>query len=164
MHWFEKMGVLYKYFLDSVQKVLLLMHKLTNLVDIVYQRMVNVCFICGNELETRGSAIPSFHINAFILKATLKAEWTEKDTLATNTDNNVHKDVHKDVHKEISERQSLIISMIQDNPALGRIEMSTKLGVNEKTIRRDLDDLKEKGIIVRIGGRKEGHWEINKNK
>ena len=115
-------------------------------------------------LETRGSAIPSFHINAFILKATLKAEWTENDTLATNTDNNVHKDAHKDVHKEISERQSLIISMIQDNPALGRIEMSTKLGVNEKTIRRDLDDLKEKGIIVRIGGRKEGHWEINKNK
>ena len=80
MLWFEKMGVLYKYFLDSVQKVLLLMHKLTNLVDIVYQRMVNVCFICGNELEKRGSAIPSFHINAFILKATLKAEWTEKDT------------------------------------------------------------------------------------
>ena len=108
MHWFEKMGVLYKYFLDSVQKVLLLMHKLTNLVDIVYQRMVNVCFICGNELETRGSAIPSFHINAFILKATLKAEWTEKDTLASNTDNNVHKDLHKDVHKEISERQSRI--------------------------------------------------------
>ena len=80
MHWFEKMGVLYKYFLDSVQKVLLLMHKLTNLVDIVYERMVNVCFICV--LETRGSAIPSFHINAFILKATLKAEWTEKYTLA----------------------------------------------------------------------------------
>ena len=98
------------------------------------------------------------------VKATLKAEWTENDTLATNTDNNVHKDahkdVHKDVHKEISERQSLIISMIQDNPDIGRIEMSTKLGVNEKTIRRDIDDLKEKGIIVRIGGRKEGHWEI----
>ena len=111
--------------------------------------------IC-NELETRGSAIPSFHINAFILKATLKAEWTEKDTLARNTDNNVH----KDVHKEITERQALIISMIQDNPNIGRIEMSTKLGVNEKTIRRDLEDLKEKRIIVRIGGRKEGHWEI----
>lgn len=79
------------------------------------------------------------------------------DTSATNTDNNVH----KDVHKEISERQSIIISMIQDNPDIGRIEMSTKLGVNEKTIRRDLDDLKEKGIVVRVGGRKEGHWEIS---
>ena len=61
---------------------------------------------------------------------------------------------------EITERQALIISMIQDNPNIGRIEMSTKLGVNEKTIRRDLEDLKEKRIIVRIGGRKDGHWEI----
>lgn len=32
--------------------------------------------IC-NELETRGSAIPSFHINAFILKATLIGDITE---------------------------------------------------------------------------------------
>lgn len=31
--------------------------------------------IC-NELETEGCAIPSFHIDAFILKATLMAEWT----------------------------------------------------------------------------------------
>ena len=31
--------------------------------------------IC-NELETKGCAIPSFHIDAFILKATLMAEWT----------------------------------------------------------------------------------------
>ena len=37
---------IYKYFLDYVQKVLLLMYKLTNLVDIVHQRMVYVCFIC----------------------------------------------------------------------------------------------------------------------
>ena len=27
------------------------------------------------ELETKGSAIPSFHIYVFILKATLMAEW-----------------------------------------------------------------------------------------
>lgn len=33
--------------------------------------------IC-NELETRGAAIPSFRLDAFILKATLKAEWTSE--------------------------------------------------------------------------------------
>lgn len=38
--------------------------------------------------------------------------------------------------------------------------MSTRLGVNEKTVRRDIDDLKAKGLIIRVGGRKEGHWEI----
>ena len=31
--------------------------------------------ICS-ELETKGCAIPSFHVDAFILKATLMAEWT----------------------------------------------------------------------------------------
>ena len=33
--------------------------------------------IC-NELETTGCVIPSFHIDAFILKATLMAEWTSE--------------------------------------------------------------------------------------
>ena len=33
--------------------------------------------ICS-ELETKGCAIPSFHVDAFILKATLMAEWTSE--------------------------------------------------------------------------------------
>ena len=36
--------------------------------------------IC-NELGTKGCAIPSFHIDAFILKATLIAEWTKEKEL-----------------------------------------------------------------------------------
>ena len=41
--------------------------------------------ICS-ELETKGCAIPSFQADAFILKATLTAEWTsEKDFGQTNT-------------------------------------------------------------------------------
>lgn len=43
---------------------------------------------------------------------------------------------------------------------MSRMEMSTKAGVNEKTIRRDLADLQDKGFIVRVGGRKDGHWQI----
>lgn len=46
---------------------------------------------------------------------------------------------------------------------MNRTEMSTKTGVNEKTIRRDLADLQNRGLIVRVGGRKNGHWEIKNN-
>ena len=45
--------------------------------------------ICS-ELETKGCAIPSFHADAFILKATLMAEWTtekEFDRPSTDQDN-----------------------------------------------------------------------------
>lgn len=74
--------------------------------------------------------------------------------------NNVHKDVHKDVHKELTERQLVIIKMIQNDTHIGRIEISTKIGVSEKTVRRDLEILQRMGMLVRIGGRKNGHWEI----
>ena len=41
--------------------------------------------ICS-ELEMKGCAIPSFHADAFILKATLMAEWTtEKEFYRPNT-------------------------------------------------------------------------------
>ncbi len=78
-------------------------------------------------------------------------------------DKNVHKDVHKDVHKELSERQVFMLNLIKENPKMNRTEMSTKTGVNEKTIRRDLADLQNRGLIVRVGGRKNGHWEIKNN-
>lgn len=48
--------------------------------------LLRVPFDFCNELETKGCAIPSFHIDAFILKATLMAEWTmekELDRLST---------------------------------------------------------------------------------
>lgn len=72
----------------------------------------------------------------------------------------VHKNVHKDDIKELTERQKVIFLFVQNNVHITRAEMSTKLNVNEKTIRRDLDVLQSKGLIHRVGGRKTGHWEI----
>ena len=39
--------------------------------------------------------------------------------------------------------------------------LSGKMSVNERTIRRDLSDLQEKGLLKRVGGRKDGHWVVN---
>jgi len=41
-------------------------------------------------------------------------------------------------------------------------EMADKLNVNIKTIKRDLQKLKQKSLLRRIGPDKGGHWEINK--
>ena len=72
------------------------------------------------------------------------------------------KDVRKDVRKELSERQLIILNLIKTNVRIKIDDMSRMLKVNEKTIRRDLADLQEKGIINREGGRKEGQWVIHK--
>jgi ATP-dependent DNA helicase RecG len=38
--------------------------------------------------------------------------------------------------------------------------MAEKLGVNIKTVKRDIEKLKAENIIKRQGGRKAGYWEI----
>lgn len=73
-------------------------------------------------------------------------------------------DVVKDITKELSERQQVILKIIQDNPTETVAEMSYKTGVAPRTVIRELSVLQELGILTREGGRKEDHWVINVNK
>ena len=59
-------------------------------------------------------------------------------------------------------RLILIINIIKNNNRITISELSTRLSVNEKTIKRDLDKLKISGMIKRIGPAKGGHWEVIK--
>jgi len=59
-------------------------------------------------------------------------------------------------------RLILIINIIKNNNRITISELSTRLSVNEKTIKRDLDKLKISGTIKRIGPDKGGHWEVIK--
>lgn len=72
----------------------------------------------------------------------------------------VTKDVLKDVLKELSERQRVILAMIESDVRITIENLSGKMSVNERTIRRDLSDLQEKGLLKRVGSRKDGHWVV----
>jgi len=78
-------------------------------------------------------------------------------------------DVGKDVGKELTERQQVIIDLIDKDSYISAQKMSDKISempgkgiVAARTIERDLAVLKELGVLTRIGGRKDGYWEINK--
>lgn len=91
----------------------------------------HICY----EQETKGCAIPSFHIDAFILKATLTAEWTtekEFDRLSTTQDNGMVK---------------------AQNP-------SVALGISLRTTKRNLYVLRDMHLIQFVGSDKTGHWEF----
>ena len=74
------------------------------------------------------------------------------------TDVEKEQDVTKDVTKELTERQKLIIELINKNALVTIPEMSQKTGVVIRTIKRDIEDLQAKGILTREGGRKGGRW------
>ena len=86
-----------------------------------------------------------------------------------NVVNDVVNDVGKDVGKELTERQLVIIDLIDKVPYISPQKMSEKMSempgkgiVATRTVERDLAVLKELGVLTRISGRKDGHWEINK--
>lgn len=78
----------------------------------------------------------------------------EKEDVPKNVPKNVPKDVPKD------ERKTYLLSLIEENKWISISKMAEKCNVNVKTIKRDIELLKAERRLIRVGGRKGGHWEI----
>lgn len=56
--------------------------------------------------------------------------------------------------------QEKIIDLIKDNPDITQTEMASKLGITRDGISYNIKQLKDNGIIERIGSTKKGSWKI----
>ncbi len=65
-----------------------------------------------------------------------------------------------DSQNNLTETQNNIIKLIKDDSKISQVEISNKLDINKSTVMRNLNSLKEKGYIKRIGSTKSGKWEI----
>ena len=90
--------------------------------------------------------------------------------LANGSSENKAVHVPEEVQYELSERQRFIMDILLDvaenvaENVAERVKVNTKylserLGVNRKTIQRDLTELVEKHLVKWIGSAKNGHWE-----
>lgn len=58
--------------------------------------------------------------------------------------------------------QDKILYLIRENPKITQIMMSKELGFARSTISSNLQKLKEKGIIERMGSDRNGYWKLLK--
>ncbi|MBQ8983723.1 MAG: helix-turn-helix domain-containing protein [Lachnospiraceae bacterium] len=68
-------------------------------------------------------------------------------------------DVGKDVGLEVGLAVK-IIELILDDSGIKMSEMAEKLEVTTRTIEREMKKLRESGRIIRVGGKRYGHWEV----
>lgn len=65
---------------------------------------------------------------------------------------------------ELTERQNIIYNSIKEsvqlNVQLNTTDLSNKLNIGFKTMQRELKVIETLGLIVRVGSKKTGHWEI----
>jgi ATP-dependent DNA helicase RecG len=60
----------------------------------------------------------------------------------------------------LSENQQAIIALLREDGRMKRDILSERIKVSEKTISSNIKILKDLGLIVRIGSKKEGKWKV----
>ncbi|MBQ8516338.1 MAG: HTH domain-containing protein [Akkermansia sp.] len=86
-----------------------------------------------------------------------------KDLLSAQETTGLHKtsqDVGDMLAAELSERQRKIIAIIKSSPTITAKKMSETLSVSQRTIERDVSELKKKGLLLRKGNDNDGLWVI----
>lgn len=62
---------------------------------------------------------------------------------------------------ELTEKQQKIIEIIIQNPTITANQMAVIMAGKKRTIERELSSLRQKGIISREGGARNGRWRVN---
>ena len=103
------------------------------------------------------------------------AEWTSEKEFDRSSTVQVPSKIDDTVNVQVNiskltDRQRNIYKIIkrstgnvQINDQINVPNLTTLFQVSEKTIRRDLDVLREMNLIKFVGSRKTGHWEIVDN-
>ena len=61
---------------------------------------------------------------------------------------------------KLSKTQRRILPILQSNKFASYEEIAKQLDIERTTVWRNLDSLKKKSVIKRVGGDKDGHWEV----
>ena len=61
---------------------------------------------------------------------------------------------------QMSTTQQRILDLIIENNKISRNEIAFKIGINESAIQKQLNKLKQKGLLQRIGPDKGGYWKV----
>lgn len=69
---------------------------------------------------------------------------------------------NKNVDVKLNNIKEIILKEIAANPNITYAKLAIKLNRSEETIRRNIKVLTEKGLLKRVGSKKEGYWEIQK--
>lgn len=64
------------------------------------------------------------------------------------------------VTDSLSEKAALILELIAEDPTYPSKIIAENLSLSRKTVSLRLKELKEKGIIERVGSDRKGYWKI----
>ena len=120
------------------------------------ERIITAC-------KNDGFSTPEFRYDASGIWTTFKFEYPERAT-TQNRQNITQKTIQKAVQKTIqklTEQQQAILVYLNEYPNATRKELCAKIpDATMGGIIHNLSRLQELGLLKRVGGRKQGYWQI----
>ena len=111
--------------------------------------------IC-DECTALGAELPKYEIIGTGLRVYFPAL---KSALIDQPKTPNRQGVGKDVGLEVGLAEK-IIDLILEDSEIKMSEMAEKLEVTTRTIEREMKKLRESGCVIRVGGKRYGHWEV----
>ncbi len=89
----------------------------------------------------------------------------ENAAVETSSENDITKQNHsvglsEKLSDKLSDKEMDVLKLLTENPAYTTSYLAGKLGVSRVTITKRLKNLKDKGVIERIGSDRKGYWDI----
>lgn len=105
-------------------------------------------------------AFDFFRYDASGIWTIFKFEYPERATTQKTTQKAIQKTIQKTI-QNLTEQQKNILSYLKENPNATRKELYENIpDATMGGIIHNLSRLQELGLLKRIGGRKQGYWEI----
>jgi predicted HTH transcriptional regulator len=132
-------------------------------------------------VEHLGSGIPYivnlygrdiFQFSSTATKTVLKFDNSmEKETMKNvddkttqkTTDKTTEKSSDKSSDKDSDKSSDKTIQLIMENPSISALEIAKQIDISSRAVEKILAKLKQNNIVVRVGSKKFGHWEVLKD-
>jgi ATP-dependent DNA helicase RecG len=64
--------------------------------------------------------------------------------------------------EKLGKSERRILEAVSSNPEITIAELSERIGIGTTAIENNIKKLKNKGLLERVGSRKDGQWKLNK--
>ena len=62
--------------------------------------------------------------------------------------------------ESVGKASGMILDACRETPSITIPEIAKRIGITERSVQRNIQKLQSLGLLRRIGGRKEGYWQV----
>lgn len=96
---------------------------------------------------------------AFMLKAIADAL---NESLLSSTDVGINVGINVGITNEATKTEEGVLLLVRESPTITVAQAAEQLGVSKRQAERVFASLKARGVLVRVGANRNGHWEVVK--